>query len=401
MTTLPKKKPPLSKEPQEEDSYKPDKPTPLKPNFKIKNTNITNESPEEKIGILDQNKKKFKSPMIAKDLLDDSNFDEISKKPIMKSVQEPANVSKSSNIYEKAGIKKTILKPQAENKILENSEIFAKNPKEQIIFNKPFKPKPVQKNVEHNNDSPDSNYNEAKPKLIVKKNEEEKNNMKPQKKQEDSDEDEEIQMESIKKPEKLEKNQKSEKNEKIDKSEKNDKFKQKNNEQDEYADDFEDYYEKEAFDDFDEEEDNNHKSKPEPIKPEKIVKKQEDEPKIIKPMENMKKPDFTQKKKPGNYSPSPDKEKPVETSQILANNNKALNLGKNYKKPFQKVSYNSNEKLDERKINLEKEKIENVKVKQISMNKEEAQNKRIKDFKSLIQMDAYEELLDLHPSCKI
>lgn len=96
----------------------------------------------------------------------------------------------------------------------------------------------------------------------------------------------------------------------------------------------------------------------------------------------------------------------------FANNNKeiiettfgkAINLGKNYKKPFQNVfsnnGANSNEKMDERIINLEntEEKQEKFEV-SIKLNEQE---NRVVKFGGCLDMDLYEEIFEIFPSSNL
>lgn len=432
MTALPKKKPPLATAKEEES-----KPVPLKPNFRIKNTNI-NDSPDQ-YNPFEQNRKKAPGREISEDLREPET-EEIGRNPV-RSIQEPG---KKPNIYEKAGLKPSP-KPQ-DSKFQNTPEMISKNQNfnreenlggKQAIFKDdkpkftekgplmPMRPKPVQKSID--NDSIfDSNPKEIPQKPVLpRKNEpkEEQKIKKPlvvAKKQEledESEDEEELKLEPQPKKKEAVEEKKPKKNNENDikreeqqvvppvKKEEKPKPKEEDN-GDDYADDFNEY--EQEFDDFDDEE-------PEPKpKAEKVQKEEkiEKNPKSIPSKEkeiiaksskqeldknsndSIKKPDF---KKKLVFSP----EKSMEnTSSVLANtNNKALNQGQNYKKPFQKISYSTVEKQDERKINLERR--ESGKLKEISSHKEELQHKRIKEFKPLIEMDVYEELLDIHPCCKI
>ena len=427
MTALPKKKPPLATAKEEES-----KPAPLKPNFRIKNTNV-NDSPDQ-YNPFEQNRKKAPG----REVFEDPEAEELERKPV-RTIEEPG---RKPNIYEKAGLKPSP-KPQ-DSKFQNTPEMLSKNQNfnreenfggKQAIFKDdkpkfaekgplmPMRPKPVQKSID--NDSIfDSNPKEIPQKPILpRKNEpkEEQKIKKPvvvAKKQDFDDEsegdEEELKLEPQPKKKEAAEEKKPKKNSEDDfkreeqqvKKEEKPKSKPKEDDNgDDYADDFNEY--EQEFDDFDDEE-AEPKPKAEKVqKDEKTGKNQKFIPTkekeiIAKPtkqepdknsMDSIKKPDF--KKKIG-FSP----EKPIEnTSTVLANNNKALNQGQNYKKPFQKISYSTVEKQDERKINLERR--ESGKVKEISSNKEETQHKRIKEFKTLIEMDVYEELLDIHPCCNI
>lgn len=81
---------------------------------------------------------------------------------------------------------------------------------------------------------------------------------------------------------------------------------------------------------------------------------------------------------------------------------KPINLGKNYKKPFQNITssnngLNNNEKMDERLINLEnaEEQKEKVEVSIIKLNEQE---NRVVKFGGCLDMDLYEEIFEIAPS---
>lgn len=396
MTTLPKK-PQLSrsKEQREEESTKlSERQTPLKPNFKIKNVinPIAQANPNENIGQMkDFNPKKLKTSL-GNEELNEFGLNDLSKRgPQLNSQMKPMN------IYEKAGLKKTNNKPPLQKEMLdrkEKEEQFSdekvkdkSNEKTTLI---PFKPKPLQKSMD--NDSFLKKKEEEKSRSPQKNNESDeeeiltlntKNNEKPQKKNNSFEKKNEM-------PPKIAQTNK------LDKNLENNQ-KKSADEDDEYADDFDDY-DKEEFDQFEEEEE----EKPKPIQnilKTKEIEKKDNKAKTVKKEteETTKKPTSFQKEMNETIQMNEkEKDNKIENLSILGNNNKALNMGKNYKKPFQKVSYNL-EKLDERKINLEKHESEKI-TKEVSVKKDEAQRKRIQDFKNLIEMDEFEEFLDIRPS---
>lgn len=150
----------------------------------------------------------------------------------------------------------------------------------------------------------------------------------------------------------------------------------KKNEEEDYPEDFDDYK-----DDF------------EPL--------EEPTPELIKKALENKKDNKTNSNKKQKEEDS-DSDEISKTNKTDNNNNiitnKPLFSGVNFKKPFQNVAtLQRNEKIDERKINLE-ENILSLEKKEASESKKDFQRNRILQFQSMIELDLYEELLDIPPS---